>query len=186
MNLPWPRWRIRTQLILFVLLQVGTILGLAGIYLQWQMRRQIEQEMAMRLIALAQYAARVTENAIGVDAVKSLLPGDEQSRTAKALQTWLSPLLEAGRLSRLVIFDRERQVLFDSQHSHLLGSEYVRLRFDEKEIASAWNGRAVAAQLFFDAEEQPFKAAYAPLLENGHAAAIIGIEAQASGLTAVR
>ncbi|MGH7493606.1 MAG: ATP-binding protein [bacterium] len=186
MNLLWPRWRIRTQLVLFVLLQVGIILALAGFYLQWQMRRQIEQEMAVRLTALAQYAARITENAVGVDAVKSLLPGDEQSRTAKALQTWLSPLLEAGRLSRLVVFDRERQILFDSQQSHLLGSEYVRLRFDEREIVGAWNGQAVAAQLFFDAAEQPFKAAYAPLLENGRAAAIIGIEAQASGLAAVR
>lgn len=186
MNLPWPRWRIRTQLILFVLLQVGAILALAGFYLQWQMRRQIEQEMADRLMALAQSAARITENAVGADAVRSLLPGDEQSRTAKALHNWLSSLLEAGHLSRLVIFDRERQILFDSQQSQLIGSEYVRLRFDENEIASAWAGQAAAAQLFFDATEQPFKAAYAPLLENDRAAAIVGIEAQASGLAAVR
>ncbi len=186
MNLPRPRPRIRTQLILFMLLQVGAIFALAGFYLQWQMRRQIEQEMATRLIALAQSAARITENAVGAEAVISLLPGDEQSRTTKALQTWLAPLLEAGRLSRLVIFDGEHRVFFDSQQSQPVGSEYVRLRFDEKEIAGAWAGQATAAQLFFDLAEQPFKAVYAPILGNHRTAAIIGIEARAAGLQAVK
>ncbi len=186
MNFPWPRRRIRTQLIFFVLVQIAAIFALAGIYLQWQVRHQIEQELARRLVALAQTSAHITQNAVGVDPVRSLLPGDESSRTAKSLRTWLEPVLLSGSLSRLVICDRKRKILFDSRQEQPIGSEYVRLRFDEKEIGRAWSGQAAAAQLFFDAAGQPFKAAYAPLFENEQVAAIIGIEARASGLEAIK
>lgn len=187
MRRPWLRWRIRTQLVFFMLLQIAALFALTGFYLHWQMRRQIEKEMAGRLIALAQSAARIVENAIGIEAVKSLLPGDEHSRTSKALQNWMNPLLQAGDFSRLVIFDRERRILFDSQRAQPIGREYVRLRFDEQEISATWLGRAAAAQLFFDAAGEPFKAAYAPLRENERTVvAIVGIEARAAGLQAVR
>ncbi len=179
------RPRIRTHLILFLILQVGTLLALAGFYLHWRMRAQIESELADKLVALAAAGAQLAATSAGVTPIISLLPGDEQARTVQTLQRACAPLLAAGRLSRLVICDRESRLLFDSRGELAIGSEYVRLRFDQEEIARAWQGRASAAKLFFDARQQPFKAAYAPLQEDGQVRALVGIEGSAASLAAV-
>jgi len=177
--------RIRTLLVLFLILQVSAVLGLAGFYLQWQLQRQLEAELAKRLLGSAKTAAHVVNIAVGASAVISLLPGDEEARALKSLQRWLLPLLESGELARVLIFDRQRRVYFDSQRALAIGSEYIRLRFDENEINSAWQGQAVAANLFLAAEDQPFKAAYAPLYENERVVAILGVEGSAASLAVV-
>lgn len=177
--------RIRTLLILFLILQVSVVLGLAGFYLQWQMRQQLEAELARRLLGVAQTAAHVVENAVGVSAVISLQPGDEEARAMKSLQRWLIPFAQNSGAARVLIFDHERRVFFDSKTELALGGEYIRLRFDENEINSARQGEARAAKLFLSEDGQPFKAAYAPLYENGRVAALIAIEGSAAALNAV-
>jgi HAMP domain-containing protein len=86
-------------------------------------------------------------------------------------------------LSRLVIFNQERAIYFDSLAPD--GQEYVRLRFDAAEISQALKKKATNAKLFTDAEGQPFKAAYAPLHENGRIHAVVGVEDSAESLQAV-
>ncbi len=179
------RLRIRTLLVLFLILQVSVVLGLAGFYLQWQLRRQLEAELAKRLISSANTAAHLVHSAVGTSAVISLLPGDEEARAIKSLQRWLLPLLKSGGLARVLIFDRNHRVYFDSQRQLPIGSEYVRLRFDENEINTAWQGEAVAAKLFVAAAAQPFKAAYAPLYENERIVALLGVEGSAAALAVV-
>ncbi len=179
------RLRIRTLLVLFLILQVSVVLGLAGFYLQWQMRRQLEAELAQRLLGSAQTAAHLVDAAVGAAAVISLLPGDEEARAVKSLQRWLTPMAENSGLARVLICNREHRIFFDSKNELPIGSEYIRLRFDENEINSAWQGEAAAAKLFFAADGQPFKAAYAPLYENGRIAALVAVEGSASALNAV-
>lgn len=177
--------RIRTLLVLFLILQVSVVLGLAGYYLQWQMRQQLEAELARRLLGSAQTAAHVVEKAVGASAVISLQPGDEEARAMKSLQRWLIPFAQNSGAARVLIFDRERRVFFDSATELALGGEYIRLRFDENEINSAWQGEARAAKLFLSEEGRPFKAAYAPLYENGRVVALLAIEGSAAALNAV-
>ncbi len=177
--------RIRTLLILFLILQVSVVLALAGFYLQWQMRQQLEAELARRLVGSAQTVAHIIENAVGASAVISLLPGDEETRTVKSLQRWLTPLAQGHDAARVLIFDRERRVYYDSRKELALGAEYIRLRFDENEIHSAWQGEATAAKLFLAEAGQPFKAAYAPLHDNGRVAALVALEASAAALNVV-
>ncbi len=179
------RPRIRTLLILFLILQMGAVLALAGFYLQWRMRAQIEGELADKLTAFARTGAQIAGAAVGAAPIISLLPGDETSRTANTLHAQLAPLAEAGALARIMIFAHDDRILFDSRRELRIGSEYVRLRFDQEEIGRAWQGRASAAKLFFDAQNQPFKAAYAPLREGGNVAAIVGIEGSAAALSAI-
>lgn len=179
------RLRIRSLLVLFLILQVSLVLALAGFYLQWQMRRQLEAQLAQRLIGASQTAAHLVTNAVGASAVISLLPGDEEARAVKSLQRWLLPLAESNGLARVLVVDRARRVYFDSQKELPLGAEYIRLRFDENEINSAWQGEAAAAKLFLDANGKPFKAAYAPLVENGNVVALVAVEGSAAALEAV-
>jgi len=180
----FPR-RIRTQLIFFVIAQVGLLMALAGFYLQWQFQRLVEKELGERLVALAKVTAQMAEKTAEAWPITSLLPGDEESRRMNELRRELLPIMESARLSRLVIFNRQREIYFDSRNELKIGQEYVRLRFDEPEILITANGEASSAKLFTDANAQPFKAAYAPLREETQIRAIVGVEGSAESLQAV-
>jgi signal transduction histidine kinase len=180
----FPR-RIRTQLIIFVIAQVGLLMALAGFYLQWQMQRLLEKELGARLVTLAKVAAQNVEKTATAWPVTSLLPGDEESRRMNTLRRELLPFVEITGLSRLVIFNRQQEIYFDSRNELAIGQDYVRLRFDAAEIAKAFNGEASSAKLFTDTNGNPFKATYAPLREDNQIRAIIGIEGSAASLQAV-
>jgi signal transduction histidine kinase len=178
-------FRIRTQLIIFVIAQVGLLLALAGFYLQWQMQRLLEKELGERLIALAKVTAQITAKTAEVWPVTSLQPGDEESRRMNDLRHELLPVVKMAGLSRIVIFDQEYKIYFDSRNELSIGQEYVRLRFDASEIAQAAKGEPSSAKLFTEADGQPFKAAYAPLREGNQIRAAVGVEGSAESLQAV-
>lgn len=178
-------FRLRTQLITFLILQTAGVLALASFYLQWQMRRQIEEELALRLVTSAQTLAAIIPQAVETESLLSLLPGDEGSRTLRALRQWLLPLEQSARLSRLAVVNASGNVLYDSANELRLGDEYVRLRFDRAEFQRTLEGEATAAKLFHNREGEPFKAAYAPLLQQRNVAAVVCVEASATSLAAV-
>jgi len=180
----FPR-RLRTQLIIFVIAQVGLLMALAGFYLQWQLQHLVEKELGARLIALARVAAQITEKTAAAWPVTSLLPGDESSRRMNELSRELLPLAESLNLSRLLIFNSQHEIYFDSRRELAIGQEYIRLRFDASEIARTFRGEASSAKLFTAADGQPFKAAYAPLREENQIRALVGVEGSAESLQAV-
>jgi len=180
----FPR-RIRTQLITFVIAQIGLLMALAGFYLQWQMQRLVEKELGARLITLAKITAQTVEKTAEVWPVTSLLPGDEESRRMNELRRELQPLVETAGLSRLVIFNSQDEIYFDSRRELAIGEKYVRLRFDAAEISKALAGEASSAKLFADAQGNPFKAAYAPAKEQNQIRAVIGVEGSAESLKAI-
>ncbi len=180
----FPR-RIRTQLIIFVIAQIGLLMALAGFYLQWQIQRLVEKELGARLITLAKIAAQTVEKTAEAWPVTSLQPGDEESRRMNELRRELQPLVKAGGLSRLLIFNAQDEIYFDSRRELAIGEKYVRLRFDAAEISQALVGEASSAKLFADAQGNPFKAAYAPAIEKNQIRAVIGVEGSAESLKAV-
>jgi signal transduction histidine kinase len=178
-------FRIRTQLIVFVIAQVGLLLALAGFYLQWQMQRLLERELGERLVALAKVTAQIAAKTAEAWPVTSLQPGDEESRRMNDLRQELLPVVEMAGLSRVVIFNQQYEIYFDSRNELSIGQEYVRLRFDASEIARAVKGEPSSAKLFNEADGQPFKAAYAPLREGNQIRAAVGVEGSAESLQAV-
>lgn len=173
------KFRLRTQITIFFLMQIGLLLLVSGVYVNWQLRRLVEREMGERLIAIARLAA----TQVGDTPVFALLPGDEESRTALRLHREFENFVMLGGLSRLLIVDAQQRVFFDSRGELGIGNEYVRLRFDEQEILRALSGEPSAAPLFYDNNNQPFKAAYAPLDGGG---GVVCVEASAASLAAVR
>jgi signal transduction histidine kinase len=177
--------RIRTQLIIFVIAQVGLLMALAGFYLQWQMQRLVEKELGARLITLAKATAQTVTKMAAVWPVTSLLPGDEESRRMNELRHELLPFVETTGLSRVVIFNAQHEIYFDSRNELVIGQKYVRLRFDAAEISRAFNNEASSAKLFTEANGYPFKAAYAPLQEKNQIRAVVCVEGSAVSLQAV-
>lgn len=171
--------RLRTQITIFFLLQIGLLLLVSGVYVNWQLRRVVERELGDRLIAIARLAA----TQVGETPVLALLPGDEESRTALRLRREFEKFVTLSGLSRLLIADAQQRIFFDSRGELSIGSEYIRLRFDAVEISRALSSEPTAAPLFYDNSNRPFKAAYAPLVGN---TGVVCVEASAASLVAVR
>lgn len=180
---PLNKLRLRTQMTLFFLLQIGLLLLVAGVYVNWQLRRVVEREVGERLLAMAKLAAAQVADT----PVLELLPGDEQSRTTLRLRHEFDTFAQFGGLSRLLIVDARHRIFFDSRGELAIGSEYVRLRFDAAEISRALTGEPTAAPLFYDNAGQPFKAAYAPVLTSrqGGRAGVLCVEGSAASLAAL-
>ena len=174
--------RLRTQLILLFVLLVGFLFFTAGVYVDWQLRRVMEQELDARLITVAKIAA--------VEAARLplqvLQPGADDSRSARRLRQVMLDYTHAANLAHLVIVGSQRRVLFDSRSELKIGQEYVRLRFDALELDAAFSGTARAAPLFYDSAQRPFKAAYAPVRLDDAIAAAICVEGSAGSLKAIR
>lgn len=175
--------RLSTQLILFFLILIGIVLSISGFYIDWQLRRVIENEIAQRLITIA----RLTASEASQTQIFNLFPGDENSRTAQRLTDDLRPYFQHTGISRLVITDPDFRAFFDSAQQLNIGDDYFRMRFDATEIEMVLaEGQARAAKLFEDQHGAPFKAAYAPVIVNSQMRAIVCVEGSAVGLVAVQ
>ena len=174
--------RLRTQLILFFILLIGLLLAGTGFYINWQLEKVVETEIEQRLKTVARVAAiRVNDTVL-----MNLVPGDDASRTAGRLHQEFAAFAEAADLSRLLIFDRNRKVLLDSEGALKIGESYFRLRFDEAETVACLEQRtATASRLFFSHQNEPFKAAYAPIVMGENVQGFVCVEGQASSFSAI-
>ena len=175
--------RLRDRLFAFFFLLLGSVLTFSGIYVDFQLRRVIENEIAQKLIALASLAATDASST----QVLNLMPGDDQSRTAQNIASEMGIFTQNEDISRLLICDRGGRVYYDSQNSLPIGTQYVRLQFDASEIEQIFqDGQSRASKLFKDNAGSEFKAAYAPIRRDQQIVAIVCVEGSAEGLLAVR
>ncbi|MFQ5631203.1 MAG: histidine kinase dimerization/phospho-acceptor domain-containing protein, partial [bacterium] len=176
-------FRLRNQLIILFLILIGFVLTISGFYIDWQSRRVIENEIGYRLKTVAKLAA--TE--VSHTQILNLLPGDENSRTARSLSADLRTFTLHGGISRLLISDRNYRIYYDSAKLLNIGDEYFRMRFDKAEIERVFvDARARASKLFEDNKGALFKAAYAPIKIAGRTQALVCVEGSAAGLLAVQ
>ena len=73
--------RLRSQLVLLLVLLLTTVLSATGFYLQWSLQNTLETEIGKRLRGIATIAADLVQDT----AIFHLLPGEESSRTSQRL-----------------------------------------------------------------------------------------------------
>ncbi|MCB9502096.1 MAG: HAMP domain-containing histidine kinase [Deferribacteres bacterium] len=174
--------KLRTQFVVFLLVQSGIILGAAGLYVDWQVRKAVEDELGKKLIVIAKVAAEQIRDTHALQ----LVPGDENSRTLQRLQLYFAPVLETGTIARIMLLDPARNCYFDSKKLIAIGDEYYRARLDVQEINSAFSGNAATSRFFFDSKDQPFMSVYVPVeIDNDPHAAVLCMEGSAEGLQAI-
>ncbi len=174
--------KLRTQFIVFLLMQTGLLLAASGFYVDWQVRKAVENELGEKLLAIGHVAAAQLRNTRALQ----LLPGEENARTLQRLRSRLQPILTTGAISRILLLDSEGRCFFDSHVQIPIGEEYYRTRLDVEEIAAALAGNPMTSRFFFDAKNQPFKSVYLPVTIDGNSAvAIVCLEGSAQGLKAI-
>ncbi len=146
-------------------------------------RSALEEELGMRLVAVAQAAAA----ALPADRVDTLGPGDESTRTYGHVRDRLETLARATS-TRLFLVRLDRTALADSEGTFRIGAPVPSLERDRLELSRVRQGRVAASQVLFEgADGQLYKTGYAPLLDpTGKVVAVVGADGTAPSFATLR
>ncbi len=146
-------------------------------------RRALEEELGVRLVAVARAAAAT----LPADRVAGLAPGDEGTRTLAHVRARLDALARATD-TRLFVIRPDRTALADSAGQHRIGESPPALERDRLEIAEAARGRALPSQVLFEGRDgRLYKTGYAPLVsEGGTIVGVVGADGTASSFATLR
>lgn len=173
---------IQPRLILLFVLQIVIILTIAGVYLQWQIRNKLEDELGKNLETIA----KLTSTQIDAEIIANLSPGDEETRSYRNILNTLNLINNTAAVKRIYIFDKNYNSLADTKQGVLIGWGYVNLKFDESELSSVFNGESKSSVLFEGEDGQLYKSGYAPIFQNGEVIAAVRIEGSASTLKSIK
>jgi len=163
--------------IIFGLLILSAIF-VCGWYLYNQTKHNLDKELGQRLVDIAQIVATHTNGGI----ITRLVPGNETGLIYRNLVSELEQIKQRTTVKRIYIFDKKHRSLVDTQKNVTIGTEYLRLKFDQLELEKVWNKKATASVLFLGEEEQYYKSGYAPILLDNNVVAAVGVDASATFL----
>ena len=118
--------------------------------------------------------------------VMQLSPGDEKTLTHANLLNKLKRVKKVTNVKRVYIFDRENRSLVDTDTEILIGTEYIKLKFDRSELESLWTGESVHTILFTGDDGIYYKSGYAPIRVNGEVVAAVGVDTSATFMRAIK
>jgi signal transduction histidine kinase len=174
--------RIGNKLVVTFVLFVTIFIGLTGLFLYRSAKNSLDEELGGKLVAIAQ---AVTTQIEGVF-VTQLMPGDEGTLTYANLLNKLNNVKQATEVKRLYIFDRNNRSIIDTDENIIIGTEYVRLRFEKSELESLWNGKSVHTVLFKGDDGVYYKSGYAPIKVNDLVVAAVGVDTSATFMNAIK
>ncbi|MEW6380336.1 MAG: ATP-binding protein [bacterium] len=146
-----------------------------GWYFYGYTRHYLDQELGQRLIDIARTIALHLDG----DIVKQLTPGNESGLTYRNLIVQLDQIRQATAANRIYVFDKNNRSLLDTQPAIAIGTEYLKLKFDQLELESVWQKKGMASVLFLGEDGNYYKSGYAPVLLDGKVIAIVGVDASA-------
>jgi signal transduction histidine kinase len=163
--------------ITFGLLIFSAIL-VCGWYFYQYTKYYLDRELSQRLVDIAQTMSLQLDG----DIITQLAPGNESGMTYRNLVSQLNQTKEKIAIKRVYIFDKNHRSLVDTQAGVPIGTEYLRLKFDQLELESVWQKKGMASVLFLGEDGNYYKSGYAPILVDGKVIAIIGVDASAAFL----
>ena len=146
-----------------------------GWYFYGQTKHHLEKELGQRLVDIAQTISNLSNGNI----IKQLTPGNETGLTYKNLVVQLNQIKKKSAVSRIYIFDKHNCSLVDTQDKIPIGTEYLKLRFDQLELESVWRKNGASSVLFLGEDGNYYKSGYAPILVEQEVVAAVGVEAGA-------
>ncbi|NIR51847.1 HAMP domain-containing protein [candidate division KSB1 bacterium] len=173
---------IRSRLILLFTLQIVLIVVAGGIYLNWQLRQTLEDELSDKLESLAKIVALQIDS----DLVLSLAPGDEDTRTYRNLTSDLERFRNAMSARRMFVFTRNQTAVLDTEPGIPIGRNYVFLPITQDEINAIFAGQTVNSTLFTGSDGRLYKTGFAPIYSNGDVTAALAVEGSAQTLEAIQ
>jgi signal transduction histidine kinase len=176
------KYSIRTRLILLFIISIIFIFFVAGYYLLWEIRATLDEALGKNLEAMAKAVAlNIDPNFLAY-----LQPGDENSRTYQNLLNIFQRFQSATDVTRIYLFGKDLRSIADSDTLVSIGQDYVQLKFNQKEVAAAFNGLTASSILFEGMDGNLYKSGFAPIKSNREIIAGIAVEGSAEMLNVVK
>jgi signal transduction histidine kinase len=175
---------IRTRLFLSLALLAALLLTAAAVLVAGQARRELENEMALRLQSVGAAAVELIRPEF-VPALLGAVGSDDRFDLRRPRRTVLLRLRERTGVRRIFLADTTGRSFLDTDGTVSAGTPLSQLRTDRVEMRAVLAGRPVAAPLFLDADRQYRKTGYVPVLLEGRLVGLVGVMADADFLGAV-
>jgi signal transduction histidine kinase len=175
---------IRTRLFLSLALLAAMLLIAAAILVAGQARRELEDEMALRLQSVGAAAVELIRPEF-VPALLGAAGPEDRFDLRRPRRTALLRLGERTGVRRIFLADTTGRSFLDTDGGVSAGTPLSQLRTDRMEMRAVRAGRPTAAPLFRDADRQYRKSAYVPVLLEGRVVGLVGVMADADFLSAV-
>jgi len=170
--------KISNKLTITFGLLISSAIFVCGWYLYGQIKYHLDQELGQRLVDIAQAIAVHSNGNI----ITQLVPGNESGLTYTNLVSQLNLIKQKTEVSRIYIFDKNHRSLIDTHPSIPIGTEYVKLKFDQLELEGVWGKKGFASVLFLGEDKNYYKSGYAPILFRNEVVAAVGVDAGAAFL----
>ena len=170
---------ILIRLLVAYLLPTLALLAAFGWLAYREFQLSMEESLGRRLTGLAQAAAAQVPPA----AVTFLVPGDDDSRTAKRMTLKLRQLRERTRVERVVILDRDLRALADTKGAMRIGDRYYHAEADRHELDRVFAGGEASSVLFRGRDGRMYKKGYAPVRDDQRVVAAVGVVGSAEFFT---
>ncbi|MFN8549077.1 MAG: HAMP domain-containing sensor histidine kinase [Candidatus Eisenbacteria bacterium] len=184
---PRPAALDRIGVRIFASLVLLTALLLVGLSLliEREARRALETELDLRLRAVGASAVSLVGPAL-VPGLLSLTPAQENFRLYQERRQILTQLRDRTGVRRIFLADPGGRSYVDTDTRITIGVPLPQLRTDRTEVARVLGGDAASGALFTDDAGQYRKTGYVPVEVGGKVVALVGVEADARFLDAVR
>jgi len=170
--------KISNKLTITFGLLILSAIFICGWYFYGQTEHHLEKELGERLVDIAQTIATLSDG----DIIRQLVPGNEAGLTYRNLLSHLNRIRQSTDVSRIYIFDRHHRCLVDTEVSIPIGTEYLKLKFDQLELEHVWDKKGAASILFRGEDGNYYKSGYAPILVGDEVVAAVGVDASAAFL----
>ncbi|MCC7142549.1 MAG: sensor histidine kinase [Candidatus Eisenbacteria bacterium] len=184
---PRPRQLLGIRFRIFLTLAVlaaALLLGLA-VLIEVQARRALEDELDRRLRAVGGAAVSLIGPSL-VPGLLALTPAHESFRLYQERRQSLIQLRDRTGVRRIFLADPSGRSFVDTDTRITIGVPLPQLRSDRPEVQRALAGGAAAGPLYTDEGGEFRKTGYVPIDTGGKVIALVGVEADAEFLQALR
>ncbi len=183
-SVPWIH-AIRTRLFLGFALLAALLTLVLSFWIERETRRHLENELTAKLHAVGGSAAAALRPAI-VPALLSFGPSQKSLRTYRDALRELTDLQSRTEVRRIFLASLEGRTYVDTDARMSIGDLLPTLGTNSAVMKEARAGRPADGPLFTEEDGEIRKTGYVPIELNDEVIAIIGVEADAEFLGAVR
>lgn len=176
---------IRTRVFLSLALLAVLLCAALALAIEGEVRRTLERELDLRLEAVGETAITLIGPGF-VPALLALTPAHQEFRLYQDRRSALSDLRSRTGVRRIFLADPAGRSFVDTDVRVAIATPLPQLRSDRPEMSRILAGESAAAPLYTDEGGEPRKTAYVPVVSAGRTLALVGVEADATFLAAVR
>lgn len=176
---------IRARIFLALSLLAAALILALSLGIERQARREMEAELALKLEAIGESAVSLVGPSV-VPGLLGLSPAAGSFPFYLDRKASLTQLRDRTGVRRIFLADTTGRSFVDTDPRISIGTPLPQLRSDRFELREVLAGRPAAGALFTDEEGQMRKTSYVPVLSVRRVIGLVGVEADATFLAAVR